>query len=203
MCVFCHPSFGTFLTVRICPYRIRSALTLSPQPLAPGHYKLTLCPSFCSALFASCDKVQWGDLLPEKPANAADLCKMLFEASVQAENADVSYAIDIADDTQCFAGAPVHDVLCSGCLQGSRCAPSMPPMPPKPPGPPGPPRRHPVRPPSAAITVAIVVLSGLLCLGAVAVCRYFMRAYAEGSGARRGRDFYPSTGEADTEAINA
>lgn len=140
--------------------------------------------------------MQWGDLLPEKPANAADLCKMLFEASVQPENADVSYAIDIADD-QCFAGAPARDVFCSGCLQGSQCNPSLPPKPP------APPRRHPVRAPSAAITVAIVVLSGLLCLGAVAACRYFVRAYREGGAGRRGRDFYPSAGEADTEAINA
>lgn len=144
--------------------------------------------------------MQWGDLLPEKPANSADLCKMLFEAKVQPENNDVAYAIDLVEPgaAACFAGAPSRDVYCSGCLQTSQCNPSIAPT-----RPPKPPRRSRAPATAPVLTVGILIVAVLVLAGAVAACRYFIRTYRDSTPGRRGRDFYPSSGENDSEAINA
>lgn len=206
LCVFCNPQFGTFLSVRehhlLTNNNKKKKNHFSPciQPLAENHYKISLCSSFCSSLFSSCSDVSWGDLLPEKPANSADLCKMLFETQVQTENREVMYAVDIVDNGVCFAGVPSRDVYCSGCIEGSQCNPSIPPPKSPPPHP-----RRPGPPPTAVLTVGIIIVGVLVIVGAVAACRYFVRTYRESNlnNGRRGRDFYPSSGEADNEALNS
>lgn len=128
---------------------------------------------------------------------------MLFEYQIQEENNGVMYSIEIVDpdSTASFVGVPASTVWCSGCVLGSPCKPSNAPTHAAASGTrPRPPPRP--RASSTPLTVAIVLLVVIVLAGSFAACKYMCRAFQDSrSSQRRGRDFYPSTGEADNETL--